>query len=191
MNLQRINPSTSALLLIDLQNGILSLPLAPYTAEQVVTQTGHLLDAFHKAKGMVVRVRVDLAQLQHPSVDKPTTNPNAPPPPALASELSPQLAPEPSDLVVTKRQWGAFYATELDQQLRRRGIRTIVLGGITTNFGVESTARSAFDRGYELIFVEDAMTSVDAQAHTFATSGIFPYMGRVRSTADVLEALPA
>ena len=77
----------------------------------------------------------------------------------------------------------------LDLQLRRRGIRTIVIGGIATNFGVESTARDAYERGYEQIFAEDAMTSVNAEAHRFAVSTIFPRIGRVRSTDDILRAL--
>jgi nicotinamidase-related amidase len=118
-------------------------------------------------------------------------DPNAPPPPAIASELVAELDRQPADLVITKRQWGAFYGTELDQQLRRRGIQTIVIGGIATNFGVESTARAAFDRGYELVFVEDAMTTLSAEAHKFAIEAIFPRMGRVRTTDAVLQALEA
>jgi nicotinamidase-related amidase len=95
---------------------------------------------------------------------------------------------QPGDLVVTKRQWGAFYATDLDQQLRRRSIRTIVLGGIATNFGVESTARAAFDRGYELVFAENAMSSISAEAHHFSVNNIFPLMGRVRSVEEIVTA---
>jgi nicotinamidase-related amidase len=68
------------------------------------------------------------------------------------------------DLQITKRQWGAFYGTELDLQLRRRGIRTIVLGGVATQIGVESTAREAYEHGYELINVRDATASTDADA---------------------------
>lgn len=84
---------------------------------------------------------------------------------------------------------GAFYGTDLEQQLRRRNIRTIILGGIATNFGVECTARSAFDRGYQLVFAEDAMSSVSAEAHQFSVDTIFPRMGRVRSTAQIITAL--
>jgi nicotinamidase-related amidase len=82
-----------------------------------------------------------------------------------------------------------FYDTGLDQQLRRRRVRTILLGGIATNIGVESTARAAFDMGYELIFVEDAMSSISAEAHQFAVKHIFPRMGRVRSTQEVVAEL--
>jgi nicotinamidase-related amidase len=103
--------------------------------------------------------------------------------------LAPELRPDEQTLVITKHQWGAFYGTELDLQLRRRGLKTIVLGGIATNMGVESTARNAFELGYEQIFVEDAMTSRSAEMHNFAVASIFPLLGRVRSTADVLAAL--
>ena len=86
-------------------------------------------------------------------------------------------------------QWGAFYGTELDLQLRRRGIDTILLAGISTNVGVESTARDAYERGYEQVFVEDAMAarSPDEHAHTIRT--VFARIGRVRFTAEVLAAL--
>jgi nicotinamidase-related amidase len=92
-------------------------------------------------------------------------------------------------VLITKRQWGAFYGTDLDQQLRRRGIKTLVMSGIATNFGVESTARAAFDRGYELVFVEDAMSSLAADPHDFAIKELFPRMGRVRSTETLRAAI--
>jgi nicotinamidase-related amidase len=109
--------------------------------------------------------------------------------PPEASELVAELNVQASDVVVTKRQWGAFYGTDLEQQLRRREIRALVMGGIGTNIGVESSARAAYDRGYELVFAEDAMSSVSAEAHGFAVSTIFPRMGCVRSTENVLAAL--
>ncbi len=104
-------------------------------------------------------------------------------------ELSPELGRSDRDILITKRQWGAFYGTALDLHLRRRGIRTIVLGGIATNFGVESTARDAYERSYALVFVEDAMAGITAEAHTFAITTIFPRIGRVRSSEDVLGSL--
>jgi nicotinamidase-related amidase len=92
--------------------------------------------------------------------------PGAPAPPPDASHLAPEAGVEATDIVITKRQWGAFYGTELDQLLRRRHIKTLVLGGIVTNFGVESTARAAYDRGYALVFAEDAMSGITAEAHS-------------------------
>ena len=91
--------------------------------------------------------------------------------------------------MVTKRSWGAFYGTDLELQLRRRGIRTLVLGGIATNFGVESIARDAFERAYAQVIVEDASSALGEGAHEFAFTTIFPRLAHVRSTAEVLAAL--
>jgi nicotinamidase-related amidase len=124
----------------------------------------------------------------NPAVDQPMQFNQSALPPNWA-ELVPEIGPKPGDFIITKHQWGAFYGTELDLQLRRRGVRTIVLGGIATNIGVESTARDAYERGYEQIFVEDAMASVSAEAHEFVVKNIFPRIGRVRSTEEVLAAL--
>jgi nicotinamidase-related amidase len=185
----QFDPKSTALVLIDLQHGIVGRPLAPHSAADAISRAAQLAAALRAKGGTVAYVRVDVAQVLHLPVDAPTRDPSAPPPPAIASEIVPESGYQPTDLLITKRQWGAFYGTELDQQLRRRRIRTIVLGGIATNFGVESTARAAFDRGYELIFVDDAMSSVSATAHEFAVQNIFPRMGRVRKTEQVLEAL--
>jgi nicotinamidase-related amidase len=95
----------------------------------------------------------------------------------------------PNDIVITKRQWNAFHGTELDLQLRRRGIKTVVLSGIATNMGVESTARTAYELGYQLVFAEDAISSVAAGMHEFAAQTIFPMIGTVRSTEEIIAAL--
>jgi nicotinamidase-related amidase len=92
---------------------------------------------------------------------------------------------------VVKRQWGAFYGTDLDLQLRRRGVQTIVLTGIATNFGVESTARDAWERSYALVFAEDAMSALSEAAHRFAVETIFPRLGRIRPTAEIFTAMAA
>ncbi len=184
-----VNPESTALVLIDLQNGVVSLPLAPHSPADVVTRGVQMTKALRQSRGTVIFVRAAVAEILQLPVDAPILDPKAPPPPASASELVPEVDRQPGDLVITKRQWGAFYGTDLDQQLRRRNIRTIILGGIATNFGVESTARAAFDRGYELVFVEDAMSSLHPEAHRFATEMIFPRMGRVRKTEEVLKAL--
>ena len=90
-----------------------------------------------------------------------------------------------SDICITKRQWGAFYGTELDLQLRRRGVRTIVLGGIATNIGVESTARDAWERGYAIILAEDATSGQSAELHKFAIENIFPRISRVTKSTEI------
>jgi nicotinamidase-related amidase len=104
--------------------------------------------------------------------------------PKLVSELG----PKPGDFLVTKHQWGAFHGTELELPLRRRGITTIVLCGIATNIGVESTARFAFEYGYNQIFVEDAMSALSVEEHTFTISKIFPRLGLARKTEDIFPA---
>ena len=186
----KLDAKSTALVLIDLQNGIAGRPLQPYTGAEVVSRAAALAAAFREHGGTVVYVHVKLDETLTPTADKSMRDPNAPPPPATASELVPESGyQDQSDLLITKRQWGAFYGTELDQQLRRRGIKTIAIGGIATNFGVESTARAAFDQGYEIVFVEDASTSISAAAHAFSMDNIFPYIGRVRRSKEVTEAL--
>jgi nicotinamidase-related amidase len=105
------------------------------------------------------------------------------------SEIVPELTTGEHDIVITKKQWGAFYGTDLDLQLRRRGVQTVAIGGISTNYGVESTARDAYERNYALVFVEDAMSARAAEDHAFALTRIFPRIGRIASTDDVLGAL--
>jgi nicotinamidase-related amidase len=184
-------PARTALVVIDLQRGIVGAPTAPHLAGDVVAHAAAVAAALRAAGGTVVLVHVtpssDGRDALHPQTDTPAWQPA--PRPSDWAEIVPELGPEPGDLIITKRQWGAFYGTELDLQLRRRGIDTILLAGISTNVGVESTARDAYERGYEQVFVEDAMAarSPDEHAHTIRT--IFPRIGRVRSTADVLAAI--
>jgi nicotinamidase-related amidase len=121
-----------------------------------------------------------------PHVDGPA--PAQTPPPDW-TELVPEMGPKPGDFVITKHQWGAFYGTELELELRRRGLTTIVLCGIATNIGVESTARFAFEYGYQQIFVEDAMSALSAEEHTTTVTKIFPRLGMVRNTKEILADL--
>ena len=189
MNEQSLDLARTALVLIDLQNSNVNRELAPYSAEQTVGNCVLLAQEMRNRGAMVVYVRVLLNELPTPPADAPMRASSAPP--YDASDLAESAGVDAKDLVVTKRQWGAFYGTELDQQLRRRGIDTIILGGIATNFGVESTARAAFDRSYKLVFAEDAMSSMDAEAHAFTCKHIFPKMGRVRSTRALIDMLQA
>lgn len=181
------DPKTTALVVIDLQNGIVGRPdAAPYSPQKVIENARKLADGLRAKGTTIVWVHVKLDETLRLPVDQPMNSGPTPPPPS-AWELVPGIGVQPSDVVILKRQWGAFYGTNLEQQLRRRGIRTIVMAGIATNIGVESTARAAYDQGYELIFAEDAMTSVAKEAHAFATSVIFPRMGRVRTTDEIVE----
>ncbi|MGC1301845.1 MAG: isochorismatase family protein, partial [Caulobacteraceae bacterium] len=100
-------------------------------------------------------------------------------------ELCDGLA-QPTDIMVVKRQWGAFYGTDLDLQLRRRGVKTIVIGGVSTNAGVESTVRAGWEHGYEMVVAEDACaSSISTELHDVAIRVIFPRLSRVMRSADV------
>jgi nicotinamidase-related amidase len=181
----------TALVTIDLQHGTLGPNLAPHPAERVVGNCRQLAQEMRDRGAMVVYVHVLLGELLARPADAPLRKAGAATPPPEASQLVPEAGVEATDIVIVKRQWGAFYGTALDQLLRRRNIKTLILGGVMTNYGVESTARAAYDIGYELVFAEDAMSSITAEAHDFACKNTFRTMGRVRSTAHLLQALNA
>lgn len=184
-----LDPTTTALVLIDLQHGITALDVKPHTSSQVVANCARLAEAYRAQGATIVYVRVALGEMVAHQTDTGGSHGGSLPP--NACEIVPEAGMQPGDALVTKRQWGAFYASELDQILRRRGVKTVMMAGIATNIGVESTARAAFDQGYDLVFAEDAMTTFSAEMQDFAVTKIFPRMGRVRSTEQLLAALPA
>jgi nicotinamidase-related amidase len=188
----KIEPAKTALVVIDLQRGIVAPPSAPHSSTDVVARAAQTAAALRKAGGTVVFVHVtpsaDGKDGLKPITDAPVGAGGRTLPPDWA-EIVPELAPQPSDVIITKRQWGAFYGTELDLQLRRRGVDTIVLCGISTSIGVESTARDAYERGYNQIFVEDAMAARDVEEHRHTVRSLFPRIGRVRTTEEVLAAI--
>src|ERR1700722_2197469 len=145
---EKIAPEKTTLVLIDLQKGIVGRPSAPHSGTVVVQNAARLATKFRALGATVVLVNVcfrpDFKDVLSVPVDSPPPVSPSALPPSWAG-LMPELGAEPSDILITKRQWGAFYGTELDLQLRRRGVRTIVLGGISTNIGVESTARAAYE----------------------------------------------
>ena len=187
-----LDPRSCALVLIDLQKGILGVPLAPYSAAQIVENGVALGRRFNDAGGTVVLVNVafasDSADRLKQEVDAPTPAPTGGMP-AEWSEFAPEVGSLQADVVITKRQWSAFYGTELDLQLRRREIKTIVLGGVATNFGVESTARDAWQHNYSVVIAEDACSSMGADLHQFAMEKVLRRVARVRSTAAILAGL--
>lgn len=182
----------AAFLAVDLQSGILRLPLAPHPADAVLENGARLAQAFRNARCPVAVTRVawtaDFSDALHQPVDRPLPMPAGGLPVDWA-DLPADLGIVASDIVITKRQWNAFHGTELDLQLRRRGVKTVVLAGIASNMGVESTARAAHELGYHLVFAEDAITSVSEELHAFAANTIFPMIGRVRSTSQILAAI--
>ncbi len=185
-----LDPRITALVLIDLQNGIVGRGLAPRSGPEVVETSKALARRFRAASAPVILVQVgwsaDGADLPSQRVDEPLALPPGGVP-AVWTALVDGLQ-EQGDLNVLKRHWGAFTGTDLDLQLRRRGVKTIVLGGIATNFGVESTARSAWELGYDVVLVEDACASTDADLHRMAIDKIFPRISRV-VTAENLSLM--
>lgn len=181
----------TALVVIDLQQGIAhpSRQGAPHESSVVVGNTSRLARAFAEEGGFVVLVRI--SSLDGKDLLKPDTDMHLTPGayPAGWDDIVPELAEVKGAHVVTKRQWGAFYGTDLDLQLRRRGIDTIVLCGISTSIGVDTTAREAFQHGYQQIFVEDAMAASTKEEHEYVCRYIFPRIGKIRSTEEVLAAL--
>jgi nicotinamidase-related amidase len=180
------DPATTALVLIDLQQGIVAGDKGPRSGEAVVEAAKNLAARFREVRAPVALVHVGWRNdAERPSgeVDKPMPIPTGGTPPAF-TELVGGLEQE-GDIVVLKHHWGAFTGTDLDLQLRRRGVRTIVLAGIATNFGVESTARSAWELSYDVVVVEDACTSRSSELHVFAIDQILPQIARVVRLEDV------
>jgi nicotinamidase-related amidase len=178
----------TALVVIDLQKGIASFPAAPHDAKTVVANTAKLADAFRR-NGMtvfLVHVMATDADRLKPIADEAMQMRG--PPSKDWAEFMPEMGPKESDVIITKKQWGAFYGTELELQLRRRGLTTIVLCGISTNRGVESTARFAYEYGYQQVFAEDAMSASSAEEHNNSVK-TFRRIGRVRTTQQILDAL--
>ena len=171
-----LDPKTTALVLIDLQNGILGRALEPLSADQLIDAGKALARRFRAEGAPVVLVNVAPRTNETRAVDEPSGLPKTLP--AGFVDLAPGLA-APGDILITKSTWGAFFRTELDSELSRRGIRTIVLGGVATQIGVELTARQAWELGYELVIVRDATTSMAIEPHKRTIRHIFPRIARV------------
>jgi nicotinamidase-related amidase len=187
----KLDPKRTALVAIDLQKGVVGAPIAPHPAAAVVANSTRLAAALTRAGGAVVRVRVgfsaDGADRLRQEVDQPMAG--GPRPPDWMEFVS-EVAAWQGALEILKRQWGAFHGTELDLQLRRRGLDTIVLTGVATNIGVEQTAREAWQHGYSVVVAEDATSSSAGEAaHRFAVETILPRVSRVRSTEAIVAAL--
>lgn len=185
-----LDPRTAALVLIDLQQGIVGVPLAPRSGNDVLSASRTLAERFRGAGAPVVLVRVTFADNY---ADAPPANVDSPmqlPPgglPEAWSRLADGLA-APGDIHIVKRQWGAFHGTELDLQLRRRGIRTVVVGGIATNMGVESTVRAAWELGYGVVVAEDLCATHTPDMQAFAFQHIFPRIARVTTSPEIVFA---
>ena len=176
----------TALVVIDLQRGIVGLPTV-HPSDEIIARSAQLAAAFRKNGLPVVLVNVTAVAPGRTDGGAATTHAF----PEGWADLVGELDQQPSDITVSKQQWGAFYGTGLDMELRRRGVTQIVLCGISTSIGVESTARDAYEHGYNVTVATDAVTDTDAAAHERAVGTIFPRLGETGSTADVLALLPA
>ncbi|XVQ87076.1 isochorismatase family protein [Microbispora siamensis] len=178
----------TAVVLIDLQKGITALPTAHPVAE-VAANAARLAGAARERGLPVVRVRVafspDGGDVLRARTDAP--GPAIAPAPDFA-EYDERVPDGPTDIRITKRGWDAFHGTELDLQLRRREITGIVLAGISTSIGVESTARGARERGYEIAVASDAVTDLVASAHENSLGVILPRIAQIDTTEGILAA---
>lgn len=187
-----LDPKTTALVLIDVQKGTLGFPLSPHSASDLIATTSTLAQHCRKAGAFLVYVRVAFAADYSDRPQGKTDVPMILPPgglPADWSDYAPEVAATAPDLWITKRHWSAFHGTELDLQLRRRGITHTIFGGIATNFGVESSARDAWQNNYTVIIAKDACSSVGPDLHPFAVEKTLPRVALVRDSAEIVAAL--
>ncbi|MEG3130045.1 isochorismatase family protein [Pantoea cypripedii] len=173
----------TALIVIDLQHGIVALPVV-HDPKVVIEQCARLTDAFRAKELPVVLVNV--------AGGAPGRNEQARHSGELPADwavLVPEMTPQPGDISITKKTWGAFHNTSLHEQLQQRGVTQVVVCGIATSIGVESTARQAYELGYNVTLATDAMTCLNADTHQNSVERIFPRLGETGSTADVLALL--
>ncbi|MFD3617798.1 isochorismatase family protein [Streptomyces sp. NPDC058676] len=164
-----LDPARTALVLVDLMDRIVALPLEPRKGNELLATSEELAAGFRSVGALVVLVRVE-----RPGVAEQPAG----------SGLAPGLLRE-GDIEIVKQTIGGFQGTGLDERLREHGVTTLVFGGIATNLGVESTARAAGDLGYDLVFVEDAMAAFTAAEHKASVRLDFPRLGTVVTAAEV------
>jgi nicotinamidase-related amidase len=182
MPVTTLDPKT-ALIVIDLQKGIVGLPTAHPTNE-VVKQASELADAFRRRGLPVVLVNVDGGAPGRTEQTRSSRDF-----PAGWTDLVPELNQQPTDHAVTKRTWGAFTNTGLQKHLRDLGVTQVVIAGVATSAGVESTARHAHEHGFHVTLAVDAMTDTNADAHHNSITRIFPRLGETGTTQEIIELL--
>lgn len=183
MPLSTLDPNT-ALIVIDLQKGIVSGDFIHPIAD-IIDRTRTLIDTF-RAKNLPV-VLVNVAGRAPGRTEQP--------PHSTASfsegwtDLLPQLDQQPGDITVTKRSWGAFANTDLEHQLKARGVTQVVITGVATATGVEATARQAYEQGFNVTLATNAMTDLREEAHQYSISHVFPRLGETGSTNEIISLL--
>ncbi|MDR3509593.1 MAG: isochorismatase family protein [Caulobacteraceae bacterium] len=182
MPLTTLDPKT-ALVIIDLQAGIVARAGGEALAE-VVARSAELAAAFRDKGLSVVLVNVDAVPPGRTEQARGLGNP-----PAGWTEIVTELDPQPTDHRVTKRTWGAFTNTDLEAYLKGRGVTQIVLTGVATSAGVESTARQAHELGFNVTLAVDAMADLSPEAHRHSVSQIFPRLGETGTAAQVIALM--
>jgi nicotinamidase-related amidase len=184
MTVSALDPRT-ALVVVDLQKGTIGSNPMAHSAQDVIGRAAELAAAFRQQGLPVVLVNhagnpVGRTQYSAGGGDWP---------PEL-TELMPGLGVDPGDLRITKRSWGAFAQTDLDTRLRSLGVTQVVLAGVATSYGIESTARDAYDRGYHVTIAADAVTDPTPEGHQHRLDRVFPALGQVGTTAEIIALLP-
>lgn len=184
MALSTLDPG-AALVVVDLQLATVAGPTVRPTAD-VVRRSAVLAAAFRAGGRPVV---LAAARLDAPPPGRTQVGGGRPPVPAAALALVPELDPQPGDLRAEHHGWSAFGGTTLADDLRARGVAQVVLVGLATSFGVESTARAAYDAGFHVVAVVDAMTDFSDEAHAHTTGRVLPVLGETATTDEVLASL--
>lgn len=183
MPLTALDPNT-ALIVIDMQTGIVNGSFI-HPIGEVIDRTRELIDVFHAKNLPVVLVNV--------TGRAPGRTEQGPRSSVSFSDgwtdLLPQLDQQPGDIVVTKRSWGAFATTDLECQLKARGVTQVVVTGVATSGGVEATARQAYEQGLNVTLALDAMTDTRQDAHEYSVGNVFPRVGETGSTQDIISLL--
>lgn len=182
MALTTLDPNT-ALIVVDLQRGIVGSSFV-HPIAGVVSRSRALLDAFRERGLPVVLVNVDGA-----APGRTERQRRGEPYPAGWTELIPELDQQPGDIVVTKRTWGAFTRTDLESRLKARGVTQVVVTGVATGTGVESTARQAYEYGFNVTLALDAMTDARPEAHDYSIRNVFPRLGETGTAQDIIDLL--
>ena len=182
MTVTTLDPKT-ALIVIDLQKGMASYPTVHPMAD-VVERTRALIDAFRRHGLTIVLVNVDggaPGRTEQPRAERSF--------PQGWTDLLPELGRQPEDIFVTKRTWGAFASTDLESQLKRRGVTQVVIAGVATGTGVESTARQAYEAGFNVTLAIDAMTDPRPEAHDYSLKKVFPRLGETGTSREIIDLL--
>ena len=185
MALTTLDPNT-ALIIVDLQKGIIGLPLI-HPIGEVLARSRDLADSFRTHGLPVVLVNVIGGA---PGRTEQPRRFNGPFPEDF-TDFAPELGMQPDDIIVTKRTWGALASTDLEVLLKARGVTQVVVAGVATATGVEATARQAYEAGFNVTLALDAMSDTSFEAHEYSIKNVFPRIGETGTSAQIIGLLPA